>query len=290
MTVSATGVVLVTGCSSGIGRELVKQLSSRGLIVAATARKPDTLRDLVGTGVSIHRLDVTDPESIKHAVAEILDTHGRIDILVNNAGYGLIGPSAELPLDDIRQQFETNVFGPLALIQAVVPVMARHEHGLIINMGSVSGITATPWSGPYCASKAALHLFGDTLRMELAPFGIKVVTVQPGGIKSAFSQSAAKGLQKMAEGFHLFRNAAKGMEARARMSQDSPTSTEDFVWDMLRVVLRPDPPAVYRSGHGSRLMPGLKRWLPTATLDGIMAKRFGLADFKLPGPKDSPPE
>ena len=282
MATSNTGVVLITGCSSGIGRELVRQLGERGHRVAATARKPETLRDLQETGVTVHQLDVTDEESIQAAVAGVMDAHGRIDILINNAGFGLIGPTAELPMEDIRRQFETNVFGPLALIQAVAPVMARQGSGSIINMGSVSGITATPWAGPYCASKAALHLFSDALRMELAPFGISVVTVQPGGIRSQFSDSAANGLKQLAETFHLYRNAAAGMEARARMSQDSPTSTKDFVWDMLRVVLRPDAPAVYRAGHGANLMPGLKRWLPTATLDNIMAKRFGLKTLMNP--------
>ena len=195
MTVSDTKVVLVTGCSSGIGRELVRQLREQGHGVAATARRPDTLRDLLETGVTTHRLDVTDEDSIHGAVAEVMEAHGRIDILINNAGSGLIGPTAELPMADIRRQFETNVFGALALIQAVVPVMARQGSGRIINMGSVSGITATPWAGPYCASKAALHLFSDALRMELAPFGISVITVQPGGIRSQFFRQRRPGFE-----------------------------------------------------------------------------------------------
>jgi len=193
-------VVMITGCSSGIGRALVREFARQGHRVLATARSPESIEDLNGETIRTAQLDVTDPASIERAVDGALDLFGRIDIVVNNAGYGLIGPVAELDLDELRTQLETNVVGVVAVIRAVVPQMVERRSGRIVNIGSVSGVTATPFSGAYCASKAAVHLISDSLRMELAPFGIRVITVQPGAVESRFGERAEVGVERFKEG------------------------------------------------------------------------------------------
>jgi len=185
-------VVLVTGCSSGIGAALVEELVKTGHRVVATARRIDSISSLQGESVLTHELDVTDSRSVEHAVAASLDWGQRIGMLVNNAGFGLMGPTAEIRLEDLRRQLDVNIVGPVALVQAVVPNMARHRRGRIVNIGSVAGVTTTPFSGAYSASKAALHALDEALRMELALFGIEVITVQPGAVASRFAAWPAR--------------------------------------------------------------------------------------------------
>ncbi len=276
MTEERRGVVLITGCSSGIGRAMAESFLARKFRVVATARKVESIRDLEEKGAEILPLDVTDENSIWETTSRVEKEIGPLEILVNNAGYGAIGPTAELPLEEVRKQFETNVFGALALIQAVVPSMARRKRGLLVNIGSVSGVTATPFAGAYCASKAALHLFGDALRMELAPFGIRVVTVQPGGIRSNFADRATSNLENSLKKDSLYTGILAAIEERAHMSQGSPTSAEEFAEKTVAAVLQRRPPAVFRYGHGSRLMPMLKATLPGSLLDRIMRGKFHL--------------
>ena len=269
-------IVLITGCSSGIGRELCRELAARNHRVFASARRLESIEDLKGEKIDILPLDVCDADSIEKAVGSVIESAGHIDMLINNAGYGQFGPMAELPLDDLRRQFETNVIAPLALIQAVTPFMVRQGSGNIINVGSISGIAATPYSGSYCASKAAIHLLSDALRMELAPFGIRVIQVQPGGVRSKFSDNASIDLEKFAEEGSLYRHATEGLHARTKMSQDKATPVEDFVKGLVDAITRDKPPAVYRAAYGSTLLPTLKAILPTAMLDKILSKKFGL--------------
>jgi len=185
-------VVMITGCSSGIGRALVSAFAASGHRVVATARKTGAIEDLVGDGVLALQLDVCDGASISAAVSDALEFFGRIDIVVNNAGYALIGPMVELEPDELSKQLETNVVGVASVTRAVVPQMVDRRDGRIVNIGSVSGVTATPFGGAYCATKAAVHLMSDALRMELAPFGIRVITVQPGAVESHFGERAAR--------------------------------------------------------------------------------------------------
>ncbi len=269
-------VILITGCSSGIGRALTNVLAEQGHRVVATARKPESITDLAGEHVTTMALDVTDPASIERAVGAVVEREGRIDILINNAGFGLIGPVAEVALSDLRLQLETNVIGPVALIQAIVPWMAKQGGGRIVNVGSVSGITATPFSGAYCASKAALHLLSDALRMELKPFNIDVLQLQPGGVRSKFGDTASTRLDRYHDPDSLYRPIVEGIEQRAGMSQGSPTTTEDYAADVAGVLTRKRIPAVYRSGHGSTLMPLLRYTLPSGLRDRVMMRKFEL--------------
>ncbi|MDD4356106.1 MAG: SDR family oxidoreductase, partial [Smithellaceae bacterium] len=219
-------VVLISGCSSGIGLSLAREFASRGCRVFATARKPEVIEHLKKEKIDTGALDVTDQKSIDACVADVLDKAGRIDVLVNNAGYALIGPMIDLSIDDLRCEFETNVIGLVALTKAVAPQMIERKSGLIVNIASVSGICATPFAGAYCATKAAVNLLSVSMRIELAPFGISVVTVQPGAIKSKFGEKASSSIKLREDSSYA--PVAGYVKERAISSQKNPTTAEEF--------------------------------------------------------------
>jgi NAD(P)-dependent dehydrogenase (short-subunit alcohol dehydrogenase family) len=267
-------VVMITGCSSGIGRALAGAFSTSGHRVVATARNIEAVEDLVGDGVLALELDVCDEGTIAAAVGDAMASFGRVDIVVNNAGYALIGPMAELAPEELRKQLETNVVGVVSVTRAVVPQMAERRHGRIVNIGSVSGLTATPFAGAYCGSKAAVHLMSDAMRMELAPFGIRVVTVQPGAIESHFGKRAAENIERF-EGGSMYSPVYDAIEARAHASQTGPMPVAEFARCVVDVVTAPNPPSVFRAGTHSVRLPLIGR-LPLAIRDRIFSRRFGL--------------
>lgn len=269
-------VVLITGCSSGIGRALCEEFHARGLRVVATARRVEMLDDLRAKGMAAEALDVTDEGQARELLERIRAREGRLDMLVNNAGYGLFGPLLDLPEAEVRRQFETNVFAPLRLARLAAPAM--RGGGVIVNIGSISGVFTTPFSGAYCASKAALHALSDALRLELAPFGIRVVTVQPGGIESGFGAAA----QGQAAGWlrpdSWYAGLQESIRRRAGLSQQGATPAGEFARRLAGLLLRGDPPAVIRLGRQSRMLPLLQRLLPRRALEAVLRKKFGLAD------------
>lgn len=181
-------VVLITGCSTGIGRHLAQRLTQLGYTVVATARKVETPDDLA---VALKLpLDVTQKNSVNQAIALTLQQFGRIDTLVNNAGYSMLGALEEISEEQTQQVFDVNVFGALRVIRGVVPHMRKQGSGRIINISSIAGKLSTPVNGTYSATKFALEALSDALQMELAPFGIQVVLVEPGAIKSRFDATA----------------------------------------------------------------------------------------------------
>src|SRR5688572_27402252 len=183
-------VILVTGCSTGIGRATALEAAGRGHRVFASARRPEDLADLVAKGIEAIALDVTDPASIGEAVEQVLRSAGRIDGLVNNAGYGQYGAVEDVSLEEWRAQFEVNLFGTIAVLRAVLPAMRAARGGTVVNVSSVAGRVSIPFAGPYSASKHALEAMSDALRVEVAPFGIRVVLVEPGPISTRFGDRA----------------------------------------------------------------------------------------------------
>jgi NAD(P)-dependent dehydrogenase (short-subunit alcohol dehydrogenase family) len=189
--VAAAQVILVTGCSSGIGRATVELAASRGHKVFATARRPESIADLARPGsIDVLPLDVTDAASIARTVAAVQDRSGRLTALVNNAGYGQYGSVEDVSLSAWRAQYDVNVFGAVALIQAVLPSLRAGGAGTIVNVSSVAGKISIPFSAPYCSSKHALEAISDSLRVEVAPFGVRVVLVEPGPIETKFGDRA----------------------------------------------------------------------------------------------------
>jgi NAD(P)-dependent dehydrogenase (short-subunit alcohol dehydrogenase family) len=182
--------VLITGCSSGIGRALARSCAGQGWHVYATARDAATIADLAAAHTTVLPLDVTDEASMVRVVEEALARHGGISALVNNAGYALPGAVEDLAIADVRAQFETNVFGAIRLTQLVVPTMRARGCGVIVNMSSMGGVLTFPGGGAYHASKHALEAFSDALRFELKGFGIDVLVIQPGLVRTGFGQAA----------------------------------------------------------------------------------------------------
>ena len=266
-------VILISGCSSGIGLSLAREFASRGCRVFATARKPEVIEHLKSEKINTLPLDVTDQQSIDACVAEALARAGRIDVLVNNAGYALIGPIIDLSIDDLRREFETNVIGLVALTKAVAPQMIERKSGLVVNIASVSGICATPFAGAYCATKAAVNLLSVSMRIELAPFGIAVVTVQPGAIKSKFGEAASNSIKLREDS--VYAPVAGYIQERATSSQKNPTKAEEFSRKLVDSLFFFFIPKVIRLGRQSTQLP-LVAALPADQFDHLMSKTFGL--------------
>ncbi|MCB0879071.1 MAG: SDR family NAD(P)-dependent oxidoreductase [Thermoleophilia bacterium] len=177
-------VALVTGASSGMGKDIARALKADGHVVYGAARRVEQMADLEAEGITALRMDITVDDDIRSALAEIERAHGGVDVLVNNAGFGLYGPVEEVPISDARYQFEVNLFGLARLTQLVLPHMRAKRSGTIVNISSMGGKVYTPLGAWYHATKHALEGWSDCLRFELAPHGIDVVIVEPGAIET----------------------------------------------------------------------------------------------------------
>ncbi|RAW44760.1 oxidoreductase [Halorubrum sp. 48-1-W] len=184
--------VLITGCSSGIGRATAHAFNDEGWTVYATARNPADIETLGEAGCELATLDVTDGGDVDRVVDRVLDEEGAIDALVNNAGYGQFGPIEEVTTGTVHEQFDVNVYGPHRLIRAVLPAMRRERDGTIVNVSSVAGRVSFPGGGVYAGSKFALEAMSDALRNEVREFGVDVVVVEPGPVRTSFSDRVAR--------------------------------------------------------------------------------------------------
>lgn len=189
------GAVLITGCSSGIGRASAIALHRAGRTVYASARRLDAIADLAELGIHTLALDVTDEDSMTAAAEAIEQQSGGVSVLINNAGYGLYGAVEQVPIDDVRRQFETNFFGLVRLTQLVLPGMRRAKAGRILNVSSMGGRITLPGGAFYHASKYAVEGFSDALRMEVAQFGIDVVLIEPGPVQTPWNEVALDSLR-----------------------------------------------------------------------------------------------
>jgi NAD(P)-dependent dehydrogenase (short-subunit alcohol dehydrogenase family) len=189
-------VALVTGASAGIGKSIVRRLLAAGWTVYGAARRLDQMTDIRDEGARVVPLDVTSDDSMQAAVTSVLEAEGRIDALVNNAGYGSYGAVEDVPIAEARRQFEVNVFGLARLCQLVLPSMRAARSGTIVNISSMGGRIWMPIGGWYHATKHAVEVLSDTLRVEVRPFGVRVVVIQPGAIESEWSAVAAKTLRE----------------------------------------------------------------------------------------------
>jgi len=191
--------VLVTGCSTGIGRATAEHLASKGWNVYATARKLESIADLEAKGCKLLALDVCDESSMQAAVGAVEQAEGAVGVLVNNAGYSQSGAVESVPLDQVRRQFETNVFGLVRMVQLVLPGMRRQRWGKIVNISSMGGKLTFPGGGFYHGTKHAVEAISDALRWEVRGFGIDVVVIEPGLIKTQFGETAVGSIDGAAE-------------------------------------------------------------------------------------------
>lgn len=192
MVTPPTRTALITGCSTGIGRATAARLSAEGWSVFATARDSSTLDTLAHEGCTPLALDVTDEAASRRVVEGIVAAHGAVSVLVNNAGYSQSGAIESVPLSRVRAQFETNVFGPALLTQLVLPGMRRQGWGRVVNVSSIGGRLVFPGAGFYHATKYAMEALSDALRFEVDGFGIKVILVEPGLVRTGFAESAVR--------------------------------------------------------------------------------------------------
>jgi NAD(P)-dependent dehydrogenase (short-subunit alcohol dehydrogenase family) len=195
-----SGAVLITGCSSGIGRATAELMAANGHRVYATARRLESIADLAERGCRTLALDVTDEQSMRAAVAAVEQAEGAVGVLVNNAGYSQSGAVETLDMNDVRRQFETNVFGLIRMCQLVLPGMRRRRSGRIINLSSMGGKLTFPGGGAYHATKHAVEAISDALRFEVKGFGIDVVVIEPGLIKTQFGETAKATLDEGGDG------------------------------------------------------------------------------------------
>jgi NADP-dependent 3-hydroxy acid dehydrogenase YdfG len=271
--------VLVTGCSTGIGRAVARELKAAGHRPFATARKVDSLAELAVEGIETLRLDVNDAASVASAVGAVVERAGQLDVLVNNAGINLFGPLMELTVDEVRSLFETNVLGLLSVTRAVFPGMAERRSGRVINVGSVVGLLPTPFAAAYCASKAAVHMLSEVLRMEAAPFGIDVVVVQPGGVESKIADSGSRDLERFKEPGSRYHLAYAGIQKRAYASQKGAMPTADFARELVKKAFATPAPRVIRLGAGADTLPKLAK-MPGAMRDQLLASRYELTKIR----------
>jgi NAD(P)-dependent dehydrogenase (short-subunit alcohol dehydrogenase family) len=248
--------------------------------VYATARRPETLSALAAKGCRTLALDVTDEASMKAAVATVEAEAGGVGALVNNAGYSQSGPLEELPLDDLRRQFETNVFGLLRLAQLVLPGMRARGGGRIVNVGSMGGRMTFPGGGAYHATKYAVEAISDALRFEVAGFGVHVALIEPGLIRTNFGTTAVGSLEALPEGdgpYSAFSSAVAATTAGAYaglMGRVLGAGPEAVARVIERAITAARPRARYVVTAGARVMIGLHAVLPDRAFDAILARQF----------------
>lgn len=270
-------VALVTGASAGIGAAIAERLLTHGWTVYAAARRVDRLRALQSGGAHIVSLDVTDDASMRAAITRIAEEHGRLDALINNAGYGAYGALEDVPLDEGRRQFEVNLFGLARLTQLALPVMRQQVPGArararIVNISSIGGKIHEPMGSWYHATKFAVEGMSDCLRMELAPFDIDVVVIEPGAIRTEWSGIARDSL--LATSGHtaygdLAKQTAALLAGADRGSGASPAVVADAVWHALSAKR---PKTRYAVGGGAAMLLGLRRLLSDRSFDAVMRR------------------
>ncbi|HTJ76049.1 MAG TPA: oxidoreductase [Acidimicrobiales bacterium] len=273
--------VLVTGCSSGIGRAVARALAGAGWTVYASARRPESVAGLAEDGCRPLALDVTDEESRVAAVDAVIEAEGSVGVLVNNAGYSRSGAVEQVSLEDAHRQFETNLFGPARLSQLVLPGMRAQGWGKVVNISSMGGRLTFPGGGYYHASKYALEALSDALRFEVAGFGVDVVLVEPGFIRTGFSDAAATTIADPAPGgddpYAAFTAGVlastrdvyrRGLLARLAGDPD------DVAEVVLRALTTAKPKARYPVTASARILHGLRAVLSDRAWDSLMARQF----------------
>lgn len=275
MTRLMNRTALVTGASSGMGKEIAKRLLRDGLQVYVAARRVENMADLVALGAIPLRLDISVDEDIVAAVDTILARSGGVDVLVNNAGFGLYGPVEDVGIDEARYQFEVNLFGAARLTQLLLPAMRKKGAGTIVNITSMGGKIYTLLGAWYHATKHALEGWSDSLRLELAPFGIRVVIVEPGLIETGFGDVVADGLVKRSAG-SAYARVSQAVAATTKATYGhgqgtSPTVIADVVSTAVRAR---KPQTRYVAGKYAKPMIAIRKWFGDRMFDRIIMSQM----------------
>lgn len=269
-------VVMVTGCSEGgIGHSLCEHFLSSGCTVFATARTVAKMKRLEHLGAHVLSLDVTSLTSIQTAVQEVVGAAGRIDILVNNAGVTMVGPTAEMNVERVREVFETNVFSIVAVTREVVPHMVARGRGKIVNVGSIAAYAPLPFHGIYASSKAAVHALTDSLRLELQPLGIDVVLLAPGAVTSRIGRKAAEVVEMTFKEGSLFKDWEKSVRQSANLTEEGHSMpTEVFARKVVGVILAPSSVRVILYGKFATWVGYVLYYLPLWVRDVVLSGMF----------------
>jgi NADP-dependent 3-hydroxy acid dehydrogenase YdfG len=266
-------VALVTGASSGIGEATARQLAAAGLTVYAAARRTERMQKLTEAGIHPITMDVTDDTSMQAGVQAILNEQGRIDVLVSNAGYGSYGALEDVPMAEARAQMEVNVFGAARLTQLVLPHMRAQRSGTIVNVTSMGGKITTPLGAWYHATKFALEAISDCLRMEVAPFGINVVVIEPGGIRTEWSGIAADKVRAVSgTGPYASQGNAVASSLTSESTRRRSSPPELIGKTITKAVTARRPKTRYAVGYGAKPMIFLHGLLPDRTFDAFIRR------------------
>ncbi|MEV0795111.1 oxidoreductase [Kribbella sp. NPDC050459] len=273
----STPTALVTGASSSIGEATALELAEAGYTVYAAARRVERMAHLTSSGIRPIAMDVTDDASMQAGVEKILAETGRLDVLVNNAGYGSYGAVEDVPLDEARYQFEVNVFGAARLVQLVLPQMRAQRSGKIVNITSMGGKIHTPLGAWYHATKFALEAISDCLRLELKPFGIDVVVIEPGGIKTEWAGIAAGKLRAVSStGPYAPQGNAVADSLSSESNQRRASAPELIARTISKAVQARRPKTRYAVGFGARPLIFLREVLPDRTFDAVVRRAIGV--------------
>jgi NAD(P)-dependent dehydrogenase (short-subunit alcohol dehydrogenase family) len=270
------GPVLITGCSTGIGRAAAERLARAGMTVYASARRPESIEDLKAAGCRTLALDVTDEDSMRAAVEEVERAEGAVGALVNNAGYSQSGAAETIPLDDVRRQFETNVFGLLRMSQLVLPGMRREGRGRIVNVSSMGGKLTFPGGGVYHATKHAVEALSDAMRFEVRGFGVDVVVIEPGLIRTRFGDAAVASVPSGDGPYAEFNRAV--VTAMERV-YDGPlgrlgAGPEAVAKVIERALTAGRPRPRYKVTASARVLMGQRALLPDRAWDAVVGTSF----------------
>lgn len=264
-------VALITGASSGIGESAAILLHDHGYKVYGAARRVEKMKHLEEKGIEIIELDITKDLSIEQCVNTILEKEGRIDVLVNNAGYGSYGAVEDVPIGEARRQFEVNIFGLARLTQLVLPKMREQHYGKIVNISSMGGKVYTPFGAWYHATKHALEGWSDCLRLEVKPFGIDVVVVEPGGIKTPWGEIAAENLKKTSGKGAYAEKATKAAKSTAEMYTSNRLTKPEVIGKViLKAVTARNPKTRYAKGFMAKPSMFMRKWFGDKVFDRII--------------------
>ena len=271
----AQPVALVTGASSGIGEHTVRGLLSAGFVVHGAARRTDRMAGLAAQGAHTLAMDLTDDESMVTGVEKVIAESGRVDVLVNNAGYGSFGALEDVPLDEARQQFEVNVFGLARLTQLLLPGMRAAGRGRIVNVSSIGGTIYEPLGSWYHATKFAVEGLSDSLRVELAPFGVDVVLVQPGPVRTEWNTIARENLRLRSTGSAYAQHAEAVTAVLERADRPGAGAEPEAVAaTIVRAATARRPRTRYPVGRGAATVIRARRLLPDRVVDRVVRRTF----------------
>ncbi len=276
---SENGAVLITGCSTGIGRATAEYLAAKGHKVYASARRPESISDLEAKGIKTLALDVTDEASMRAAVTAVEQAEGHVGVLVNNAGYSQSGAVESVKLDDVRAQFETNVFGLVRMCQLVLPGMRDQGRGRIVNIGSMGGTLTFPGGGVYHATKYAVEAISDAMRFEVKGFGVDVVLIQPGLITSDFATAAVGALNTGTTGDGPYASFNRAVAEGTAGAYEGPTAKlggppEAVAKVIERAITSRRPKTRYKVTASARLIMGQRKLLSDRMWDRFVGTQF----------------